>query len=171
MAILALVGVTCSSVRVAGVTARVNEPCTPCQAAVTIVAPGLSALACPVELTDTTDALDEFHVTTPVRSCLEPFEYRPTALKNCWKPFGSVPLRAMTSMDSRVALVTVRVVVPVTPARVAVIRVDPAPAAEATPRGNPPPPNEAALGSDEAQVAAAVMSFLEPSLYRAVAEN
>src|SRR6185312_5060010 len=58
-----------------------------------------------------------------------------------------------------------------TPARRAVIRAEPGPTAAANPSIDPAPANVATAGSDEAQIAAAVTSFREPSLYTAVAEN
>jgi hypothetical protein len=69
------IGVTPIETRVAVVTVSVMLADTPPRVAVTVLEPGLSALASPAEPaelpTEATAGLEELQLTAPVRSCVE----------------------------------------------------------------------------------------------------
>ena len=142
-AMLVLSEVTDMEVRVAPVTVRVvvaekvKVGTLPgmVKVAVMVAVPAATAVARPLRLTVATDVLDEggtllgtveVQMTCVVISKLVPSEYAPEAL-NCWViPTGMLTgmlggLTALTDMEDRVAEVTVRVVFPDLPPKVAVM--------------------------------------------------
>jgi hypothetical protein len=71
------------------------------------------------------DPVEELHVTDSVIFCVVLSEYVPVAV-NCFVvPFAMLGLVGVTAIEDSVAFVTVRVVVPETGPRVAVIVVGP----------------------------------------------
>lgn len=87
-----------------------------------------------------------------------------TAVNDLVRPFATVGEEGLTTMAVRTAGVTVRVVVPMTLPKVAVIEVDPTASAEAVPCD----PNEleivAVKGFDDAQTTRVERSLDEPSV-------
>ena len=82
----------------------------------------------------------------------------------CVNPFAMLGVAGDTSIDSRVASVTVNVVLPVTPSLTADTVVLPAPAVIARPLESAALLTVATAGSDEAQVAWVVRSCVELSV-------
>jgi len=164
---LGLAGVTDMEVRIAVVTLRAVFPEILPEVAVMVVMPAATAVARPLLLTVATDVLDELQVTCVVISRLVPSEYVPEAA-NCWAfPAGTLGLAGVTEMEDRVAEVTVRVVLPVILAEVAVMVVVPA----ATAVARPLLLTVATDVLDELQVTCGVISWLVPSEYVPVAVN
>src|SRR6266542_1837979 len=128
---LGSVGVTSIVDRVAAVTVSVVLPETPPKVAVIVVVPAATDVARPCDppalLIVATAVLDELQVTTwVVRSCVVLSLKVPVAV-NCWvNPSGRPGLVGVTAIVDRVAAVTVSVVLPETPPKVAVIVVVPA---------------------------------------------
>ena len=80
-----------------------------CEVAMRSAAPAAMAVACPLLLMVATGVLVEVQETSWVISWVDPSEFVPTAT-NCWvAPTGT---DGITSMEDRVAGVTVRVVLP-----------------------------------------------------------
>ncbi len=128
-----LAGVTAMEDRVAEVTVRVVLPETVPEVAVTVVVPAARAVARPLMLTVATNGLDELQVTCADISWVVPSENVAVAV-NCWvvSP-GMLGLAGVTSMEDRVAEVTVRVVLSEIDPEVAVMVAVPAVRAVTTP--------------------------------------
>jgi hypothetical protein len=121
-----LVGVTAIDTRIAGVTVRAVEPEILPDVALIVVDPVATVVALPLEpatlLIAATDTVDELQVTDAVRSWVVLSEKIPVAV-NCWSvPRAILELVGVTSMETRVAGVTVREIKPeMPPPEVAVI--------------------------------------------------
>src|SRR6266536_3794645 len=116
--------------RFAAVTVSVVLPETPPKVAVIVVVPAATDVARPCDppalLIVATAVLDELQVTWVVRSCVVLSLKVPVAV-NCWvNPSGRPGLVGVGAIVDRVAAVTVSVVLPETPPKVAVIVVVPA---------------------------------------------
>jgi hypothetical protein len=118
---LRLPGVTDMEDRVAEVTVRVAFPEVAPEVAVMVVIPGAMAVAKPLLSTAATDVLDELQMTCVVMSKLLPSEYVPEAVNCGVNPIGMLGLAAVTDMEDKVALVTVRVLLPEVVPEVAVM--------------------------------------------------
>src|SRR5437773_5282149 len=127
---LGAVGVTVIVDRVAAVTVSVVLPETPPSVAVIVVVPAATDVARPCDppalLIVATAVLDELQVTWLVRSCVVQSLKVPVAVNCCVVPFAMLGSVGVTSIVDRVAAVTVSVVLPETPPKVAVIVVIPA---------------------------------------------
>jgi hypothetical protein len=126
---LGLVGVTAIEDSVVFVTFSVVVPETVPRVAVIVVEPSATDVASPLEpavlLIVAKDPVEELHVTDSVIFCVVLSEYVPVAV-NCFVvPFAMLGLVGVTAIEDSVAFVTVRVVVPETGPRVAVIVVGP----------------------------------------------
>jgi len=158
-ALLAVAGVTAIEDRVAAVTVRVAVPILPLKAAVMVVVPAATAVARPLLLIVATPVLDELQVTCAVISRLVPSEYVQVAV-SCWVlPTTLFAVAGAIAIESKVTVVTVRVVVSVTVPLVAVMVVVPA----ATAVTRPLLSTVATDGLDEAQVTCVDISRLVPS--------
>ena len=127
---LAAAGVTPIDTKVAGVTVSVTAgDVTPPSAAVICEAPVAALVAKPfaplVLLIVATVLLDDVQVTLLVTSCVLLSVYTPTAVNGCVVPSAIVGAAGVTPIDTKVAAVMVMVVVPETPALVAVMVVEP----------------------------------------------
>jgi len=162
-------GVTAIEESVAAVTVRVVVPDLPPNVAVIVVVPGATADALPLVppalLMVALEVSDELHVTDAVKFCVVLLEYVPVAVNCCVKPAGlteMLGLAGVTAMETSVALVAVRVVVPEIVPRVAVIVVEPAAAADAIPLEPTALLMVALEVSDELHVTADVKSWVVP---------
>jgi len=136
-----LVGVTAMDTRDAGFTVKAAEPDTFPDAAVIVVVPDATDVASPCEaaalLIVATPVLEELHTTDAVRFWVVLSEYVPVAV-NCWfVPLAIAGFAGVTAIETRVAGLTVRVVVPDTAPEVAVIVVVPDDTDVARPRAAP----------------------------------
>lgn len=130
-------------------------------AAVMVLVPALTALASPFEpaalLTVATACAEEDHITPAVMLCVELSEYVPVAV-SCWvRPVARLTDAGVTLIDFSVAAVTVTVVLPDTPLKVAVTVVVPGAAAVTRPA-------EATAATDaleELQVTCEVISWVD----------
>ena len=130
---LALSGVTAMEDKVTAVTVRVVVSVTVPLVAVMVAVPAATAVTTPLLLTVATDGLDEVQVTCVDISRLVPSEYEPVAAI-CWVlPAGTLGVSGVSDKEDNVALVTVRVAVPVLPLKAAVMVAVPA----ATPVARP----------------------------------
>jgi hypothetical protein len=162
----------------------VPPPCTtlntvdadmPAEDALIVVVPAATAVARPFDpaalLMVATLVAEELHVTTVVRSCVEPFEYVPVAEYCTVPPMDSELLRGEMEIDVNVAAVTVKVADPEMPPDVAVIVTVPA----LTPVARPFEPEVlltvARAVFDEDQVAEEVRFCVDPFVYVPVAVN
>src|SRR5512144_1193948 len=161
-AILGFVGVIPIDTSVADVTVRVVLPETVPEVAVIRVEPAAADVARPLEpavlLTAATAGSAELQVTDAVRSCLVLSEKIPVAVNCLVVPIAILGLAGVTSIDTSVADVTVRVVLPVTVPDVAVIRVEPAATDVVWPLEPDVLLTAATAGSDELQVTEVVRS-------------
>jgi hypothetical protein len=138
--------------------------------AVTVVEPTATAVASPLDPIIATLVLEELQVTAPVKSCVVSSEYVPVAV-NCWVVLLEIAgSGGVISMDTSVAVVMVRDVVPEILPDVAVIVVEPAATAVASPL-YPAALLMVAAPPDELQVTASVTSCVVPSKYVPVAVN
>jgi hypothetical protein len=132
-----LAGVTVIDASVAEVTVSVVEPEMVPDAALMVAVPAVRAEADPLEpaalLTVATAALDELQVADAVRSWVELSAYLPVAVNWRLVPLAMLGFAGVTEMDTSVAGVTVRVVVPDTVPDEAVIVVAPVDADVAKP--------------------------------------
>src|SRR5688500_12150858 len=103
-------------VRVAELTVRFALPATPPKVAMiwTGVALAWRTVATPSVVMEAMEGADDDHVTTPVRSMLEPSPYRPVAVYDWLPPTGRLAPGAVTTTWIRVAAVTVSWADPVT---------------------------------------------------------
>jgi len=122
-------GVTVIETRVTAFTVSVVFPETLPSVAVIMVVPAATDVARPFDplalLIVATPGLDELQVTWVVKSCVVLSLKVPVAV-NCWvSPSGRLGLAGVTAIEVRVAAVTVSVVFPETPPKVAVIVMGP----------------------------------------------
>jgi hypothetical protein len=127
---LGLAGVTAIETRVAGVTLKVTAgELIPLNIAVIEVVPAMSVVASPAEpavlLIEATAVFEETQVTELVRSCVEESVNTPMAVNCSVLPLATLRAAGVTPMDTSEADVTVRVIVPDMPERVALSVVDP----------------------------------------------
>jgi hypothetical protein len=179
LTILGLAGVTAMETSVGAVTVSVVVPCTLVagSVAVIVVEPVATDVAMPAEapalLMVATDGADELQVTDAVRFCVVLFEYVPVAV-NCFVvPLAMLGLAGVTAMETSVDAVTVSVVVACRPVAgsVAVIVVEPAVSAVASPLEALALLIVATATVDELQVTDAVRSCVVLSVYVPVAVN
>jgi hypothetical protein len=172
---LGLVGVIAMETSVAGVTVSVAVPETLPDVAVIVVEPAATDVTLPLEpaalLMAATAAVDDFHITVVVRSCVVLSEYVPVAVNCCVVPGAMLGLVGLTAMDTSVAEVTVSKVEPDMLPDAAVIVVEPA----ATEVANPLEPAAllmvATAAVDELQVTVIVKSCVVLSENVPVATN
>lgn len=127
-ATLGLTGVTAIDRSVAEVTVSVVDPTMLPVAgedvAVMVTVPAETAAARPVLLIDASPTFDDCQVTDVVMFCVELSEKVPVAVNCCVVPLAREGLAGVTAMDTRVAGLTVKVVVPETaPAAVETVAV------------------------------------------------
>ena len=108
---------------------------------------------------------DDVQVTESVITTVLPSSKVPVAVKACVSPVVIDAVEGFTTMDRRLAIVTVAVVAPTIVPDVAVMLEVPA----ETPVTSPAVLTVATAVSDDAQVAELVMIFVLPSLYVPVA--
>ena len=168
-------GVTSIVSRVAAFTVSVVDPEIPSSVAWIVVLPTALAVASPFPLSAfeivATSSSEENHVTSVVRSRVELSVYVPVA-PNCFcVPFAMLWLGGVTSMDTRIAAVTVSLVCPEIESEVARIVVSPTPIPVACPSEPGAFEIVATPSLDDAQVTSEVMSCVELSVYVPVALN
>ena len=121
---LGLAGATVMEDKVADLTVRIVLPETVPDVAVMVAAPAATAVARPVLLTVATDVFEKFQVTCVVISRLVPSEYVPVAV-NCWVTpsgiLGTLGVAGITTIEIKVPEFTVRIVLPETVPKVAVM--------------------------------------------------
>src|SRR6266581_3693322 len=161
---LGSVGVTSIVDRVAAVTVSVVFPETSPSVAAIVVVPAATDVAEPCDppalLIVATAVLDELQVTWVVRSCVVLSLKVPVAVNCRVVPFAILGVVGVTVIVDRVAAVTVSVVFPETPPKVAVIVVVPA----ATDVARPAPSIVAKAVFEELQVTWVVKSCVVLSL-------
>src|SRR4030066_147803 len=162
---LGLVGGTSMDARVAAVTVRVVTPESPPNEAVMEAVPLDAPVARPAAVI-VAPVVEELQEADAVMSCLVVSEKMATALNCRVVPRAMVGLVGVTSMDARVAAVTVRVVTPESPPNEAVMEAVPLDAPVARPAAV-----IVAAAVEELQVADAVMSCLVVSEKMATALN
>ena len=128
--------------------------------AVIVVDPAASVVAKPLLLTVATEVVDELHTTPFTRSCDEPSVKIAVAVNCSLIPMPRVNPSGVTTIAEIVGVVTVIVVDPVIPLRVAEIVVVPAATAVPIPFTS----TVAVAVEDELQVTRVVRSRLLPSL-------
>ncbi len=79
------------------------------EAAVMVTVPRFEAVAMPLTVIDTMLFFDELQVTVPVMICVVPSENVPVAVNCCNVPRGIDAFAGVTAIETRVALVTVRI--------------------------------------------------------------
>jgi len=162
---LGVAGVT--AIETSAGTVSVVLPVTPPEFAEIVVVPAATVVARPPAAMVAAAVLDDVQVTVAVRFCVEPSEYVPVAV-NCWvRPGRTLGLAGVTAMESSSGDSTVSPVFPVTPPDVAEMVVVPS----ATVVARPPAAMVAVAGVDDVQVAEAVRSSVEPSVYVPTAVN
>src|ERR1700676_3175103 len=105
-------GVTAMDTSVAAVTVNVVLPVMLLEAAWIVVVPVPTAVAKPAALIVATVTAEELHVAVLVRFCVVPSLNVPVALNCCVPPFRTDGFAGVTAIDTRVAGVTVSVVLP-----------------------------------------------------------
>lgn len=124
---LGLVGVIEIEDKVAAVTVKTEFPEILPDVAEMVVLPTATDVARPLVLIEATAAFDEAQVTCEVKSCIVLSEKVPVAVNCLVVPLATLGLEGVTAMDTRVADVTVRVVLPEILPDVAVMVVVPIP--------------------------------------------
>jgi hypothetical protein len=164
---LGLPGVTAMEASTAGVTVSVVLPDTVPEVAEIVVVPTATVVARPPAAMVAVAVLVDAQVTEAVRSCVAPSVYVPVAV-NCGAiPLATVGLAGVTAIETSAAPATVSVALPLMLPEVAVMVVVPA----ATVVARPPAATVAVAVLDDAQVAVAVRSCVEPSVSVPVAVN
>ena len=167
-AMLGSAGVTPIDTSAAAVTVRVVEPEINPEVAVIVVTPTALALARPSEppAFEIVAALsfEDDQVTAEVRSCVEASVKVPMAVNCCVVPFARLGSAGVTSMETRVAAVAVRVVEPEIDPEVAVIVVTPTVLELASPSEPTAFEIVATPSLEEDHVTAAVRSCVEASV-------
>ncbi len=162
-----LAGVTATEDRVAEVTVRAVLPEIVPEVALMVELPPAMAAARPLLLMEATDVFDELQVTDVLISWVVPSENVPLAV-NCWVAATDIlGFAGVTEMEDRVAVLTVRTVLPETVPEVAVMVELPAPMTVARPL-------LLMVATDvveEFQVTCAVISWVVPSENVPVAVN
>src|SRR5512141_2248107 len=143
--------------------------------ALIVVVPAPTAFARPLLLnpllTDAMFFFEEFHLTDLVISCVTPPEYDAVAV-NCWlDPTEILGLTGVTTIAASVALITVRVVLPVMPPNLAVMVAEPTPTPVASPLEFDALLMTATVAADEIQVAAVITTCTEISKNIPVSTN
>lgn len=137
-AMLGLPGVTEMDCKVALLTISVVVPETLPDRAVIVLLPAATEVATPLKpvalLMVAVPVLEELQVTDLVRSCVVLLEYMPVAVNCCVVPSAMLGVAGVTTMDCKVALLTVNCVEPEILPDVAVIVVLPTPTEVAFPR-------------------------------------
>jgi hypothetical protein len=141
-------GVTAIDTNVAAVTVSVVEPLTAPEAALIVLFPAATAVASPPAAIVATEVVCEVHVAVLVKFCVELSENVPVAVNCSFAPFAADGPAGVTTIDTNVAEVTVRVVEPLTAPEAALIVLVPVP----TPAANPLAPIVATLVVAEVQV-------------------
>jgi hypothetical protein len=158
-AVAEFAGVTAIDIRVAAVTVSDALPLTVPDVAVMEVAPVPTLVANPLGFTVATDS-DEEDQLTDGSSCVLPSSKLPTALNCSVVPAAMDWTAGLTEIDVKCAGTTVKVVLSVSPATVAVMVVDPAAMVAARPELS----TVATEVEDEVHVTPLARSELEPSL-------
>jgi hypothetical protein len=166
---LAVLGDTETAVSVFAATLSFAVPLTPLSEADTVVEPAVTPIARPVEFTVATVVVAAVQSAVPVTSAVELSLYVAVALNFCVAPAETLALEGETAIDVTVlgTSATVRVEFPVIPFSEAVMIVEP----EATAVASPVELIVATAALAAVQLAVAVTSAVEPSLYFAVAPN
>ena len=159
LAIDGFAGVMAIDVNAGAPTVRVVLPVIPAVVALIVEVPCATAVASPPAVTDATPVLDETHVAEKVRFCVLPSEYVPVAVNCCVAPLAIDGFAGATAIDTRVAVPTASVVLPVTPVKTALISAVPRP----TPVANPALLTVATPVFEELQATEVVRFFVVPS--------
>ena len=140
------------------------------EAAVMVTLPRFPAVAMPLTVIDTVLFFDELQVTVPVMFCVLPSENVPVAVNCCNVPKGMDAFAGVTAIETRVALVTVRMALDETLPEVAVIVEVPA----AIPIASPGAPFTLMLATErfpEVHCTDAVTFCMLPSVKMPIAAN
>jgi hypothetical protein len=167
LATLGLAGVTAMETSAAAVTVSVVLPLKLPEVAEIVVVPAATPVARPPAAMVAAAVLDDAQVAVEVRFCVEPSVYVPVAVNGCVSPLATLGLAGVTAMETSAGVSTVSPVLPVTPPDVAEIVDVPT----ATVVARPPAAIVAAFTLVDAQVAEAVRSSVEPSVYVPMAVN
>jgi hypothetical protein len=154
----------------AAVTVSIAVPLTPLSEAVIVLEPAATAVASPPVLIVAAALLEDVQVAVDVTFAVELSLYVAVAVNCCIAPATMLGLAGVTAMEVIVfvvAAVTVSIAVPLTPLREAVIVLEPA----ATAVASPDVLIVAAALLEDVQVAVDVTFAVELSLYVAVAVN
>ena len=161
IATVAVKGVTAIELKVAAVTVKVAEPDLAPRVAVIVAVPTDRPVATPGDTIVATAMVPELHVTRLLILTLVPSEYAPVATKVCVRPIGVVAVKGVTTIELKVAAVTVKVAEPELLPKVAVMTDVPT----VTPRARPDVLlTVATLVVPEVQTEEAVTSMDVPSL-------
>lgn len=162
LATLGFTGVISIALSVAAVTVAIVVPTTPFTDALIVELPWLTPVIRPwlpgVLLTDATAGADDDQVAELVRFTVDPSEKMPVAVSWMLDPLSMLGADGVTCTAVRVAAVTVTVVEPCAPSKLAVIVAEPC----ASPNTNPAW-TVAMLPADDVQVAVPVRSSVLPS--------
>jgi hypothetical protein len=121
------------ALRLAAFTVTIELPFTPPKVAVMVEVPTFLALARPLPVIDTMFVAEDCHLATPVTSCLL-LSLNVACAVNCWETAsGKVGLLGETAIEVAVAELTVSMVEPVIPFKLALIVVLPPETALAKP--------------------------------------
>src|SRR5213593_716693 len=159
LAIVGFTGVTAIDTSAAGPTVKLALPVTPTQVALIWEVPWAIPVARPTALIIATAAFEETHVTELVRLWVLPSEYVPVAANCCVVPLAIDGFAGVTAIDTNAAGPTVRLVLPVTTPKVALIWELP----WAAPVASPPAATVATALFDETQAAELVTTSIVPS--------
>lgn len=158
-----LSGVIAKDARFAALIVSEVFPLTAPEVALMVTLPSLRPVARPLTVMEAKLLPDDAQVTVLVMSCVVESENVPVAVNCCCTPNGMVLPAGVTAIEFRVALVTVRVAVPVTEPEDAVMVLVPAARAMAVPWVGTALLIVATLVLDEVQVTWLVMIFELPS--------
>jgi len=167
LATLELAGVTAIETSAAAFTVSVVLPMMAPEVAEIVVVPTARLVARPVAAMVAVAGVDDDQVAVEVRFCVEPSVYVPVAVNCCPTPLATLGLAGVTAMETSDGDSTVSPVLPVAPPNVAEMVVVPT----ATVVARPPTAIVAAFTLVDAQVAVAVRTCVEPSVYVPVAAN
>src|SRR2546427_6128108 len=136
LAMRGLAGLIVIETRCTFATVRPVDPLTVPNVAVIVAEPRATLVASPRLLIVATVAWDELHRTEAVRSCVLVSLKVPVAVNCLLVPIAMVGFAGVTASDTNVAVLTVKVAVPVTEPEVALIVVVPVPTAVARPKAS-----------------------------------
>ena len=157
--------------RTAAVTVRTVEPVIAPEVALMVAVPVARLVARPVALMPAVEGGFEAQVAVEVRFCVCKSVKVPVAV-NCWVlPNAIEGVAGVTAIDTSVAAVTARVVLPLIAAEVAVMVVDPTPALVAKPLLPGALLIVATVAADELHCTVVVMFWVLPSVKVPVAVN